>query len=269
MSDMDAAQHVTPPVNGGKFLMERRTVKALLEMSPLAVKLFMWLLARANFRDRDKLRRGQCVATIAEMQDALTYYAGFRRVAPTHEQCRSAYEALRQAAMITTAKTTRGMIVTICNYAEMQEMKKRETRNETRNETGTKPGGRPHDTERNMNERNERKTTASAGIVLPDWLPIDSWLAFVEMRKKLKKPMTGHAMQLAIQKLGALRNAGHDVGAIIDSSVLNGWQDLYPPRQGSVSSAASVVTPAASTTLDPKRAADIRRTLAELDGAKC
>ncbi|MGE3549769.1 MAG: hypothetical protein AB7I29_07725 [Geobacter sp.] len=115
----------------------------------------------------------------------------------------------------------------------------------------------------------KKKPAASAGIVLPDWLPIDSWLAFVEMRKKIKKPMTDRAMQLAIQKLDALRNAGHDVGTIIDSSVLNGWQDLYPPRQGSVSPAASTVPPAASTTLDPKRAADIRRTLAELDGGKC
>jgi hypothetical protein len=104
---------------------------------------------------------------------------------------------------------------------------------------------------------------------IPDWLPIDSWLAFVEMRKQIKKPMTVRAMQLAIQKLDALRKAGHDVVAIIDSSVLNGWQDLYPPRQGSVSPAASTVPPAASTTLDPERAKAIRRTLAELDGGKC
>jgi hypothetical protein len=119
-------------------------------------------------------------------------------------------------------------------------------------------------------EEKAKKPAASAAIDLPDWLPIESWLAFVEMRKKIKKPMTDRAMQLAIRKLDAMRIGGHDVAAILDNSVLNGWQDLWPPRAGDVSTpAGNVGSQALAPSVDPKRADAIRRTLAELDGGKC
>ena len=76
----------------------------------------------------------------------------------------------------------------------------------------------------------EKKPTAHSGFVLPEWVPIESWLAFLEMRKKIKKPMTERAMELAIKKLDAMRSGGHDVAVILDNSVLNSWQDLYPPK---------------------------------------
>lgn len=76
------------------------------------------------------------------------------------------------------------------------------------------------------------KTKAASGdaFVLPDWLPEASWLSFVEMRKKIKKPMTERAIELAIKKLDAMRSGGHDIVAIIDNSVLNCWQDLFLPK---------------------------------------
>jgi len=207
------------PTNGGQFVVDRNTVALLLGMSATAVKLYLWLLARANFKDRDKLRRGQCVASIAEMQDALSYYAGFRKMAPTVEQCRSAYEALRQAAMITTAKTTRGLIVTICNYEGMQKIKKREAHNGTHNENGMKPGGTPQDTGLMVNECN-----------LPIYIPAVEWDAFLQMRKQKGKPPTDHAKQLLLDKLGKMHSKGVDITDVLNKSTINGWLDVFEPK---------------------------------------
>ncbi|MGA1554268.1 MAG: hypothetical protein ACO35I_09655, partial [Burkholderiaceae bacterium] len=38
-------------------------------------------------------------------------------------------------------------------------------------------------------------------VPLPDWIPTDAWDGFVEMRVKIKKPMTDRAIKLAVGKL--------------------------------------------------------------------
>lgn len=51
-------------------------------------------------------------------------------------------------------------------------------------------------------------------------------------RKQMKKPMTDRAMQLALKKLNSL--AGDDTEqkiAIIEQSIVNGWQGLFPLKQ--------------------------------------
>lgn len=65
---------------------------------------------------------------------------------------------------------------------------------------------------------------------LPDWLPLDAWDGYVEMRKKQKKPLTQRAMELRIADLAKWRIAGQDVAAILDQSTANGWTDLYEVR---------------------------------------
>lgn len=65
---------------------------------------------------------------------------------------------------------------------------------------------------------------------LPDWLPLDAWGAFLDMRKKIKKPPTEYAQQLLLKKLGGFYAADMDPAAILNQSIMNGWQDLYAPN---------------------------------------
>lgn len=65
---------------------------------------------------------------------------------------------------------------------------------------------------------------------LPDWLPIDAWQGWVEMRKQRKRPLTDRATNRAINKLEALHTAGHDIGELLDRSTINGWLDIYEPK---------------------------------------
>lgn len=65
-------------------------------------------------------------------------------------------------------------------------------------------------------------------VTIPEWVPIESWNGYLEMRKKIKRPMTSRAIQLAISTLDKLRNEGYDVGAVLDQSIMNSWQGLFP-----------------------------------------
>lgn len=63
---------------------------------------------------------------------------------------------------------------------------------------------------------------------IPDWIPKDAWNAYAEMRNKVRKPMTGRAAQLAIAELLKLKELGNDPKAVLEQSVMNSWQGLFP-----------------------------------------
>jgi uncharacterized protein YdaU (DUF1376 family) len=65
---------------------------------------------------------------------------------------------------------------------------------------------------------------------LPDWLNKTDWNDFVEMRKKLKKPMTDRAVNLMISKLETMKNKGIDTSEVLQKSIVSDWIDVYEPK---------------------------------------
>jgi hypothetical protein len=64
-------------------------------------------------------------------------------------------------------------------------------------------------------------------FVLPEWIPKEAWDGFVEMRKEIRKPLTGRALTLAINALLDLKNKGNDPGKVLDQSTYCKWQGLF------------------------------------------
>lgn len=65
-------------------------------------------------------------------------------------------------------------------------------------------------------------------VPLPDWLPLEDWQAFIEMRKSIKKPMTDRAAQMIIRKLQSMKA---NPSAILQQSTINNWQDVFELRE--------------------------------------
>ena len=63
---------------------------------------------------------------------------------------------------------------------------------------------------------------------LPQWVPLDAWEGFCEMRQRMRKPLTERAKKLAIRRLDQLRRKGYEPGMILDQSTFMGWQGLWP-----------------------------------------
>ena len=137
------------PVEGGFILIARRMLESELMESPAHyVKLWIWMLLKANWKDRGKLKRGQFVTSIAEMQKAGGHKVGYRFHSLSKGEVRSSYEAFTKAHMISTAKTTRGMIITILNYDTYQDLASYEQHTEQHDEEHANNTGTTHDTER-------------------------------------------------------------------------------------------------------------------------
>ena len=65
--------------------------------------------------------------------------------------------------------------------------------------------------------------------IVDDPLVFDAWNAWVEMRIKIKKPMTDRAKSRAMDKLWKLKQAGHSPLLVLFQSEDKNYTDLYPP----------------------------------------
>jgi len=72
-----------------------------------------------------------------------------------------------------------------------------------------------------------RKTSDS----YPDWFPQEEFFAYKEMREKMRKPLTEKAEELAIKRLASFQDKGYEPKEILEQSILNGWQGLFPPLE--------------------------------------
>lgn len=68
---------------------------------------------------------------------------------------------------------------------------------------------------------------------LPDGASDQQWADYAEMRQVMARgvkgrPWTAGVARKAIEKLHTLAGQGHNPGAVLDQSVLEGWQGLFP-----------------------------------------
>lgn len=76
--------------------------------------------------------------------------------------------------------------------------------------------------------KNQEKEEEAQAPGLPDWVPVEAWNGWIEMRKKIRKPATDRAITLAIAELERLREQGHSPEAVLDRSTVNDWTGLFP-----------------------------------------
>lgn len=86
--------------------------------------------------------------------------------------------------------------------------------------------------QRQSTETESKKDTPAKAVVppktlLPDWIDKAAWEGFVEMRNRIRAPMTERAQALAIGELKRLANQGHDPTAVLDQSTQNAWKGLF------------------------------------------
>jgi len=62
---------------------------------------------------------------------------------------------------------------------------------------------------------------------LSDTKLYETLINFLDMREKLRKPMTDNAKELLCKRLKNLRERGQDIVGCIEQSIISGWTDVY------------------------------------------
>jgi hypothetical protein len=109
-------------IQGGYYIKARCIQDSEIATAPPHVReIWDWLLKECNHADNKLFKRGQCMRTFKDIQDGLKWYIGWRKMTYSKWDCEKAMKVLKKATMITTKKTTRGLIITVLNYDFYQD----------------------------------------------------------------------------------------------------------------------------------------------------
>lgn len=78
----------------------------------------------------------------------------------------------------------------------------------------------------NKNKHKEKHINKHSANCSPELA--EALAAFAEHRKKLKKPMTDRAKELLLSKLSKMARTEQEQIAILNQSIVNGWQGIFP-----------------------------------------
>ena len=102
------------------------------------------------------------------------------------------------------------------------------TSNATVTESNATEEDKEEDKEKDKEKKNNKKEAAR--YCADDDLNA-AFISFIEFRKKIRKPMTEKAIQLMLDKLNQMSADVTEQIEILNQSVLNGWQGIYPIKQ--------------------------------------
>lgn len=133
-------------------------------LPPVTREVWFYLLRHANHTKQKNIDRGQVfIRNLSEIQEALCWYVGYRKVTYSKPQITKSLRRLCESNMMEKRRTTRGVIITICKYDLYQDPRSYQGNNEGgAKETRRKREGRPinnNDKECN-NEKNVNDTSS-------------------------------------------------------------------------------------------------------------
>ena len=207
-------------MDNGWIKLHRKLQKWEWYQDSIAVHLFLHLLLSANHEDKQwqgvEVRRGQLITG----RNSLSADTGI-----TPQSIRTYLNKLKSTNEITTQSTNKYTIITISNYESYQikEDKTNQQVNQQTNQQLTINQPATNHKQEYKELKNDKKE-----IVLPSIISKEDWNKWIEHRKKQKKPMTEYAKELAIKKLTRLNKEGYNPKDIINHSVENNYQGLYP-----------------------------------------
>jgi len=141
-------------ITGGCILLSRKIIESgIWSKPPLYLKVWIFILSKAQHKDYKLLKRGQLRISIPEIMEKCSWHIGYRKVTPSKDQIFQVLEWLREpngnnyrkpyatsyeggtgATMITTTRATQGLLVNIDNYEIYQNLKNYEGNDEPDNE---------------------------------------------------------------------------------------------------------------------------------------
>lgn len=166
-----------PLIPGGYILLSRKIMESeIFKKPPLYLKVWIYLLSKAQHKDYRQLKRGQLWTNIPEIQEACSWYVGFRKETPSKKQIYTILEWLRnpyeqdnekdtKGTMIVTTKGTQGMLIYIENFNHYQTSKNYEGNDEGNNEIPMKEL-RKDDEGNNINKNDKNDKNVNKDVPL-------------------------------------------------------------------------------------------------------
>lgn len=188
------------------------------------------LLLIANHKEGVVWKRGNCIK-IARGQVGWSMKGLADRWQWSRTKVNTFLEWLETEQQIVQQKTKLSTLITIIKFDEYNS-KVQQTGQQKDNRSATEV--QQKDTNKNGKKG---KNVKKEDIELPEWMPLEAWDGFVEMRIKLKSPLTKRATTLIINKLKKFKDENYDIGELLDTATMNNWKSIYPPKDNNTGKA--------------------------------
>lgn len=188
-------------------------------------KVFFHLILTANHEDRKwhgtVVKRGQRITSYAKLASETKLSV---------QQIRTILNRLESTGEITRTSTSRYTVITVENYSVYQCRDDASNKQTTRQSTINQQTSNKRATT-NKNDKNDKNYRVVTLYKVPDELK-ESVEAFVEMRKRIKAPMTDRALSMMLKKLNTMSGGDMDrARAILDQSTIHDWKGIYPLKE--------------------------------------
>jgi hypothetical protein len=234
----------------GWIKLYRQIIESEIFASEKGLKIWIWILIKANHKKRFvALRIGAGQSTI-ELERGELLFGRFSAEDELGIDGSTIYKWLKKMellSMIELKSNSHYTIIKVNKYNEYNDIDEQEsssqittkeqqsssqiTTKEQQSSSRVTTEEQQSNTlknEKNDNNVKNEKNNKSKSYFLNQELE-SAFLSYIEMRKKIKHPMTDRAIQLAINELNKLAADNDELKIrIIEQSIFHSWQGLFP-----------------------------------------
>lgn len=138
-------------------------------------------------------------------------------------------EMLKSEHQIEQQTSNKNRLITIVNWELYQQSEQQIEQQVNNNRTTSE-----QQVNTNKNNKNIKNIKECKEIIYSDVPELnEAIIAFIDYRKSIKKPMSDRAITLLIGKLKKMSNSVQEQIEILNQSILNGWQGIFPLKNDS------------------------------------
>jgi hypothetical protein len=220
--------------------MDRKIFESDIWTNVLEFRLFIYLIGNARYTKEPYKRyknhgvvieRGQYLRSYRQIIEDLEYYEnnGYRKYSLS--RLSKAVNSLVKQDRIKIEKTELGTLFTVNKYEQYQGLYDNKDdsleQGENKLRTGLEQG------ENNTNKDNKEKNNIY--ILISDYTSNEELRQalkdFLQMRNKIKAPMTKRALKMLLTELDKLAEKDELKIKIVEQSILNNWKSVYPLKK--------------------------------------
>ncbi|MFD1179654.1 hypothetical protein ACFQ3W_25605 [Paenibacillus puldeungensis] len=214
-------------------------------------RIFFYIVGNAVYAEEGAvvagmhLKRGQFLRAYRNLMKDLEYIENRSVKRYSLSVISRKVEQLVKEERLKIEDTELGTLFTVVNYAQYQgfdhykkktwdsvgtDLERDENRDGTELEQGWNNNNKDNK-DKKVKKENKKDNTAFEDYTSNPVL-LESLNSFYEYRKKSKKPMTDAAIKLLLNKLNDLASDDETKVDILNQSILNGWQGIFPIKDG-------------------------------------
>ena len=215
--------------NNGWIKLHRKIIDSAVFENPKILKLWIWCLCKASHKGYESMVGNQIVV-LQEGQFIFGRKKASSELKIKESMVYKYIKLLEKLEMINIKSNNKFSIITIEKWAfyQFDNDEEQQQKEQQRNNKGT-----TKEQQRNTN-KNVKNVKNVKEIIYSDVPELnEAIIAFIDYRKGIKKPMSDRAITLLLGKLNKMSNSVQEQIEILNQSILNGWQGIFPLKSDS------------------------------------